>query len=337
MTNQPGEKTMTIKTALAAAVAASAIGGAAQADTEFSLSYFMGPKHRFNEAFFTPFAENLAEASGGALTVKQYAGGTLNSNPALQYSTVLEGVTDVAFGISSYTYDLFPISSAISVPGICNSGIDCTEALWRAQDMIESEFNAKIIAMWSNEPMAIVTKDKPITTLEDFQGLKIRVSSNIEADFLSALGAAPVSQSVSEINQNLANGTIDAIAIDPTSVRDFKLYEPANYVTLGMPTSGLAFWLLMNNESYAALSDEEKAWVDAAGGREMSVAGANMTETMAEGALQVAKDAGVEVLTFSDEEIARITEAFAGPLADFQAETFNGVSGADIYAAMKGE
>lgn len=328
---------MTIKTVLAAAIAASAFAGAAQADTELSLSYFVGPKHRFNEAFFTPFGENLAELSGGTLTVKQYAGGTLNSNPALQYSTVLEGVADIAFGISSYTYDLFPISSAVSVPGICDTGIDCTEALWRAEELIESEFNAKIIAMWSNEPMAIVSKDKPITTLEDFDGLKIRVSSNIEADFLSALGAAPVSQSVSEINQNLANGTIDAIAIDPTSVRDFKLYEPANYVTLGMPTSGLAFWLLMNNETYENLSDEEKAWVDEAGGHALSVAGANMTEAMAASALQTAEEGGVEILTFAPEEVARITEAFSTPLEAFKAETFNGVSGADIFAAMKGE
>jgi TRAP-type transport system periplasmic protein len=328
---------MTLKRAILATVAFGVLSGAALAQTEFTLSYFMGPKHRFNEAFFTPFADKLTELSGGELTVKQYAGGTLNSNPALQYSTVVEGVTDVAFGISSYTYDLFPISSSISVPGVCNSGIDCTEALWRAKDLIEGEFDAKLIAMWSNEPMAIVTRDKPIRTLEDFKGLKIRVSSNIEADFLSALGAAPVSQSVSEINQNLANGTIDAIAIDPTSIRDFKLYEPANYVTLGMPTSGLAFWLLMNKQSYEGLSDEGKAWVDAASGRELSVAGANLTETMAEGALQVARDAGVEIITLSPEETARITEAFSAPLAKFKAETFNGVSGADIYAAMKGE
>ncbi|WP_417259060.1 TRAP transporter substrate-binding protein DctP [Celeribacter sp.] len=241
---------MNVSQVILPAVVAGIIGSAAMAETQFSLSYFVGPKHRFNEAFFTPLGDNLEELSSGALTVKQYGGGTLNSNPALQYSTVVEGVADLAFGISSYTYDLFPISSAVSVPGVCNSGVDCTEALWRAQDLIEDEFNAKLIAMWSNEPMAIVSKDRPITSLEDFQGLKIRVSSNIEADFLSALGASPVSQSVSEINQNLANGTIDAIAIDPTSVRDFKLFEPANYVTLGMPTSGLAFWILMNNDTY---------------------------------------------------------------------------------------
>jgi len=328
---------MTLKRAILATLSLAFLGGAAHAETEFSLSYFMGPKHRFNEAFFTPFGEKLAELSGGSLTVKQYAGGTLNSNPALQYSTVVEGVTDVAFGISSYTYDLLPISSSISVPGVCNSGIDCTEALWRAKDLIEGEFNAKLIAMWSNEPMAIVTRDKPIRSLEDFKGLKIRVSSNIEADFLAALGAAPVSQSVSEINQNLANGTIDAIAIDPTSVRDFKLYEPANYVTLGMPTSGLAFWLLMNKQSYDALSDEEKAWVDAASGRDLSVAGAHATEAMAASALEVARDAGVEIITLSPEEAARITEAFTEPLAKFKEAAFNGVSGAEIYSAMKGE
>ena len=45
---------------------------------ELSLAYFMGPKHPMNKGIFTPFGEKLSEVSGGALTVKQFAGGALN-------------------------------------------------------------------------------------------------------------------------------------------------------------------------------------------------------------------------------------------------------------------
>jgi TRAP-type transport system periplasmic protein len=43
-----------------------AIGADSMASAQnLSLAYFMGPKHPFNAGVFTPFAEKLAEISGG--------------------------------------------------------------------------------------------------------------------------------------------------------------------------------------------------------------------------------------------------------------------------------
>ena len=61
------------KTFALACAASIAIAGVAGAE-ELSLAYFMGPKHPMNGAVFTPFAEKLAEVSGGRLTVKQFPG-----------------------------------------------------------------------------------------------------------------------------------------------------------------------------------------------------------------------------------------------------------------------
>jgi len=55
--------------------------------------------------------------------------------------------------------------------------------------------------------------------------------------FIEALGASAVSQPVTVINQNLQNGTIDAILIDSSAIRSFKLYEPAKYLTIGWMNS----------------------------------------------------------------------------------------------------
>ncbi|MEM7462025.1 MAG: C4-dicarboxylate ABC transporter substrate-binding protein, partial [Pseudomonadota bacterium] len=74
---------------------------------EMSLAYFMGPKHPMNAAVFTPFAEKLAELSGGKLTVKQFPGGALNSVPPKQYAILLDGVADIVFTLPGYTGDVF--------------------------------------------------------------------------------------------------------------------------------------------------------------------------------------------------------------------------------------
>ncbi|HIF11105.1 MAG TPA: C4-dicarboxylate ABC transporter substrate-binding protein, partial [Sneathiellales bacterium] len=99
---------------------------------ELKLSYFMGPPHPMNAAVFTPFGEKLAEVSGGMLTVKQFPGGALNSAPPKQYSILLDGIADVAFGLPGYTAQLFPITNVLTVPNVAGDAVDGTKALWRA-------------------------------------------------------------------------------------------------------------------------------------------------------------------------------------------------------------
>ena len=127
---------------------------------DLSLAYFMGPKHPMNKGIFTPFGDKLKEVSGGALTVKQFAGGALNKVPPKQYSILLNGVTDIAFTLPGYTADLFPKTNAISLPGVCDSAVSCTESLQRARAEIEPEYNAKVLALWANTPAVLITKNK---------------------------------------------------------------------------------------------------------------------------------------------------------------------------------
>ena len=106
---------------------------------ELSLAYFMGPRHPMNAAVFTPFAERLAELSGGEITVQQFPGGALNSVPPQQYNILLEGVADIAFALPGYTGDVFPITNVVSLPGVCSDALDCTQALLNARGVIEEE------------------------------------------------------------------------------------------------------------------------------------------------------------------------------------------------------
>ena len=285
-------------------VAAMAFGAPATAD-ELSLAYFMGPKHPMNKGIFTPFAEKLAETSGGDLTVKQFPGGALNKVPPKQYSILLDGVADVVFTLPGYTADVFPKTNVIGLPGVCDSAVACTEALQRVRPELEKEYNAKVLALWSNAPPVLITRDKPVRTLEDLQGMKVRVTSKGDAPFVEALGASAVAQPVTVINQNLANGVIDAIMIDPSAIRSFKLNDVANYVTTWFPGSGSSFALLMNREVYDGLSDAQKAAIDAASGPELAMGAGAMFDKVSAGGLKLAADSGLELIEVSDAEKAK--------------------------------
>lgn len=322
-------KTFAIATALATATPAAHA-------KELALAYFMGPSHPMNAAVFTPFAERLAEISGGELTVRQFPGGALNSVPPKQYSILLNGVTDIAFALPGYTGELFPKTNVVTLPGVCDSAVGCTEALLRARDAIEAEFDAKLLAVWANAPPVLITKDKPVRAPEDMAGMKVRVTSSQDVPFAEALGASAVAQPVTEINQNLTNGVIDAIAIDPSAIASFKLHEPANHITTYFPGSGSAFVLLMNNRVYDGLTEEERGWIDAAADDSLSRAGGEGYEAAKDRGIEVAREAGVEIIELSEDERARFEEAVSDALDAAMEDQAGDATVGEIYRMMQG-
>ncbi len=292
--------------------------GPVVAERTLTLSYFMGPKHPMNKAVFTPFAKKLAEVSGGKLKVKQFPGGVLNSSPPKQYATLLEGVADVAFALPGYTAQLFPITNVVTVPNVASTAVEGTEALWRAYDLIEKEYNAKILAIWANGPPVLLTKNKAVRSLEDLKGMKVRVTSRTDVPFMEAMGASAISQPVTVINRNLQNGTIDAIAIDPSAIGSFKLWEPANYLTIGLPGSSSAFILLMNKEVWNGLSAQEKAWVNQASGEALSMNGGTQYQAAGKRGLDLARKKKVEIIESSDAEKSKFNAAIQEEMKKFR-------------------
>lgn len=311
------------------------MSGAASAK-ELSLAYFMGPKHPMNAAVFTPFAEKLAELSGGKLTVQQYPGGALNSVPPKQYAILLDGVADIVFTLPGYTGDVFPMTQVVGLPGVCDSATACTEALLNARETLAKEYNAKLLAIWANAPPVLITKDKPVRSLDDLKGMKVRVTNKSDLPIVEALGASAVAQPVNVINQNLTNGVIDAIAIGPSAIRSFKLQEPANYITTWFPGSGSAFVLLMNQDVYDAMSEEEKGWIDGAAEQSLSIAGGVFYDKAAAGGLKLAAEAGVEMIDLSDEEKQRWLDAIAGTLETVKGQAAGSMTVSEIMMLMKG-
>ena len=278
---------------------------------ELSLAHFLSADHALNEAMFTPLAQELSELSGGKLTVRQFPAGALNSSAPAQYSMLLGGVADIALAVPAYTADRFPKTDLIAYPGICKTAMGCTEAMGRARPVLEPEYEARVLAIWGNDAPVLLTRDRPVRTLEDMRGLKIRVSTRSAIPFIEALGASAVMQPGTVVHQSLSTGVIDGVAISPSGIVTFQLQEPASYLTTWLPLSGLPFVLLMNQGAYDALSPNEQGWIDEVADDSLSLAGAvAYTRAGAEG-LQLAEQAGVEIIDLAESERRRFELAIA--------------------------
>lgn len=303
---------------------------------ELSLAYFMGPKHPMNSGYFTPMGDMIEAESGGALTVRQFPGGALNQSPPKQYALLLDGVADMAFMLPSFTNQLFPKTAVIGLPGICADAVECTAAITRARAELETEYNAKIIGLWANSPPVLITRDKAVRSVEDLQGMTIRVADPTNIPFIEALGASPVAMPVSEINQALANGVVDGVMIDPAGIGSFKMNEAGKFITTDIPGGAASFAVAMSQASYDALSDEEKAAVDRVAASDLSTGAGQTYAKISVKGMELAASSGLEIIDIGDEERAKMQALVDEVMPGVLAKPAGDKTAGDILSLMQG-
>jgi TRAP-type C4-dicarboxylate transport system substrate-binding protein len=303
-----------------------------QAD-ELKFANFMAPTHPYVAGAFQPFADKVAEATGGAVTVKLYNGGELGAGPVDQYSRVVDGVAEFAIGLPGYTASNFPLTLLSELPGVLNEATG-TEVLWKNIDLFASEYErTKLVSLWSSAVNVLYTRDKAVRTPADVAGLKIRVPSRNAGLIVEAWGGTPVSMPVSEIYNSLQTGVIDGAMIDGTATMAFKLGEVANYLTVGMQTTNSPFFILMNRDAFDALSPESQAAIEQVG-KETSVA-ANQVQ-LKEAAAGIEKFGAMDgktLIKLTADEAAAFDSLAAGVVTTVVGETGGNAKG--IIDALK--
>ena len=88
---------------------------------ELKLADFQPPTHFVVDNVYTPFAEAVAAGTNNDVTVKLYMGGELEPGPADQYSRVVDGLADIAFGLPGYTASTFPKTLLTELPGVIDA------------------------------------------------------------------------------------------------------------------------------------------------------------------------------------------------------------------------
>lgn len=144
-----------------------------------------------------------------------------------------------------------------------------------------------------------LSKDKPVTSLADFAGLKTRiVPIPLHKAIWETIGVNPIGMAYGEVYSALETSTIDAVEINVSSIKSESLYNAAKQVTL----TGHYFWpgvIMMSGATWDKLSDEDKAAVEAAGKETTTEAYALAASQDAE-TVKFLEENGVTINTLSD-------------------------------------
>ncbi len=188
----------------------------AQQAFEMKVAYFVGDQHAMSR-WLVKWSDNLAKDSGGRISVKRFPGSQMG--PVQQhYDFARTGQADVSWFLHGATPGRFPLTEIVQLPYFVGSAEIGTKVLndaeLRAKYLDAEHKGVKVLLLLTHQPGNVHTTRKPIRTVEDMKGLRIRFASPTIRDFIAALGATPVGVLPTEQVEQLQKGTIDGVFID---------------------------------------------------------------------------------------------------------------------------
>jgi TRAP-type C4-dicarboxylate transport system substrate-binding protein len=266
------------------------------------------PVSREVTTVWIPMLEELKKRSNGRITYTMYAGAALGSGPE-HYDIVAKGLSDMGYFTATWTPGRFPLSDVLSSAAWVNGkevGTDIGNAMY--EKILKQEFPGVKMIELNGCIQAFLWTRKPVKSLEDVKGLRIRSPGGQQTNYIKALGAEPVFMPLGDVYLSMETGTIDGIVTCPPLVLAFKLPEVAKFgtvATFGCVTEGV----IMNEKSWQNTPDDLKPIIMEVCGNPFRTSGglnAEVYETM----MKEIESKGVQLHKMPADQEARWFELF---------------------------
>lgn len=220
-----------------------------------------------------PWLKQLEEATGGQVDIQAFHGETLAKGKDL-WNAVKSGIADIGWICHGYFPGLTPLTDVVSLPALpFRTAEKGSEVLWKLYEQtpeIQKEFkDVKVLLFYTSEPYNLITRDRPVKSMEDLKGLKIRMTGGPPTDMAKALGAVPLLVPMTDIYISLQKGVIDGMGTPWEAINTYRFYEVVKYYT-EVPFPAVYFSIVMNKNTWNRLSEEIQSAIMRVGGLEGS-------------------------------------------------------------------
>ncbi|MGD2270350.1 MAG: TRAP transporter substrate-binding protein DctP [Desulfobacterales bacterium] len=220
------------------------------------------------------FSDHMKEWSGGKIDINVYPYGTLGATGDINELCQL-GVVEYVFSDYAWISSFVPQAQVLALNYLFPTEKVPEVLDWMARNgefmpLMEKAFrdNGMVPLSIMFEGWQWLTSKKPINSLDDMKGLKLRLmSSKLLVEDYKAYGAAPTPMSYGEVYSGLQMGLIDAQVNPLFAIHSMKFYEVQDYVTqlksepfIGIPTANQKFF---DNLPKEVQQEMRKFWIDA--------------------------------------------------------------------------
>jgi TRAP-type C4-dicarboxylate transport system substrate-binding protein len=249
----------------AAACAAAPLAGA---QTVLTVSTWLPPTHGMSMAQ-KEWCDLLEKNTAGKMKCNILPRGV--SNPPGTFDAIKNGLADVSFTVHGYTPGRFLYTQMAEFPFLGNTSEPISVAFNRVAsrypEIVAEQQGVKVITFFTHGPGIVFNTKRPITKVEDLQGLKFRVGGGMVNEITKTLGMNVTLKPAPDSYELLSGGVMDGTLFPAESTESFKIDKIIKYAT---PFPGglynTSFVFMMNQARYDKLSPEEKKAVDAISG-----------------------------------------------------------------------
>jgi TRAP-type transport system periplasmic protein len=257
-----------LKTGAAAALASAALPGLAQQTVTLKFHTFMAPQSNVWLNMHKAWMDKVEKESGGRIKFEAYPAMQLGGTPVQLYDQARDGVVDIIWTLPGNTAGRFPRVEAFELPFMMTNAEATSKAYWEyVQTMAPDEFkDVQVLALQVHGPGVIHTADKPVKSVADMKGLKMRAPTRQVTKLMGSLGATPVGMPLPGIPDALSKGTIQGCVIPWEVVPSVKVQELTKFHAEFDPAGGAlyttTFVMAMNKAKYNSLPADLKKIID---------------------------------------------------------------------------
>lgn len=271
--------------------------GAKKNTKVLKLAHGLAPSHSVHKAMVF-MADRLEEKSGGRLKIQIYPSEQLGSERECLELLQIGGL------------DMTKVSAAVMEGFVEEYKVLGLPYIFRnkehAYKVMDGEIGRKLLTsgdeywlrglcFFDAGSRSFYTKNTPVNTPEDLDGLKIRVMKSITASkMVRQLGGSPTPISWGELYTALQGGVVDGAENNPPSFYLSHHYEVCNYYSLDEHTT-IPDVLIIGTHTWNKLTEQEQKWLQEAANEAVPYQRKLWKESEKE-ALEEVKKAGVEVI-----------------------------------------
>ena len=308
---------------LAAAAFSSSIGAAQAADVTLRVHHFLPPVASTHAKVLVPWKKEVEEASGGRIAIEIFPAMQLGGKPPQLIDQARDGVVDIVWALPSYTPGRYPTAAVFELPFMVSTAAGTTMAVQAFYEQhMREEFADVHPLMFHVHARGVIHTKKPVATIADLSGLKVRAPSRSIGQALEAMGATPVFMPVPALPEALSKGVVDGAVIPWEITIPLKISELVDNHAVTPGARGLytsVFVLAMNKAKYQGMpADLRKVLDEHTGMRMAEWVGKVWDEIEAPGRAKAAESG--TIVELSTAEVEKMRELTARVRGDWIAE-----------------
>ncbi len=309
--------------ALTAAALVSPLGAADAADVTLRVHHFLPPVANTQKNVLEPWKKQVEKASGGRIAIEIFPAMQLGGKPPQLIDQARDGVVDIVWTLPSYTPGRYPTSAVFELPFMVSTAAATTMAVQEFYEKhMREEFADVHPLMFHVHARGVIHTKKPVATIADLSGLKVRAPSRSIGQALEAMGATPVFMPVPALPEALSKGVVDGAVIPWEITIPLKISELVDNHAVTPGARGLytsVFVLAMNKAKYQGMpADLRKVLDEHTGMRMAEWVGKVWDEIEAPGRAKAAESG--TLVELSTAEVEKMRELTARVRGDWIAE-----------------